>query len=64
MKSQEIKEWIQTTFESFVELGYVIIHDNETDIYKELFEEYLINNNTDYDVEFEFDYVRFIKLTK
>jgi hypothetical protein len=64
MKSQELKEWIQTTFESFVELGYVIIHDNETDIYKELFEEYLINNNIDYDVEFEFDYVRFIKLTK
>jgi hypothetical protein len=64
MKSQELTEWIQTTFESFVELGYVIIHDNQTDIYKELFEEYLINNNIDYDVEFEFDYVRFIKLTK
>jgi hypothetical protein len=60
MNDQELKDWIETTFKTFLEIGYTKINDNETNAYKEAFEQYLLDNNIDYDVELEFDYVTFI----
>jgi hypothetical protein len=55
-------DWIELTFEAFNKVGYVVIGDKDTDIFKDSFANYLIKNNIDYDVEFEIEYVKFIKI--